>query len=296
MSGAAKSQVRLLAEGLYFAEAPRWHMGTLWFSDFYDHAVKTVDLDGKVETKLEVVGQPSGLGWLPDGRMLVVSMLDRSVLRFEAERLVVHADLSSIATYHCNDMVVDAAGRAYVGNFGFDLDAAIAERGVADVLADHVAAELALVQADGSVSVAATDLHFPNGAVITPDGTRLILAETLAGCLTAFDIAADGTLSNRRVWAQLAPGRAPDGICLDAEGAIWFADATSNACVRVARGGKELQVVTTDQECFACMLGGPSGRDLFMLTSGESDHVAAAERRTAHILVTEVAVPHAGRP
>jgi len=295
MNAGSKSDVRLLTDGLRFAEGPRWHLGTLWFSDFYDHAVKTVDLDRKVETKLEIAGQPSGLGWLPDGRMLVVSMLDRHVLRFEQERLVVHADLSNIATFHCNDMVVDASGRAYVGNFGFDLDTAIAERGVVDVLATHDTANLALVQADGAASVAATDMHFPNGAVITPDGSTLIIAETLNGCLTAFDIGDDGSLSNRRVWAEL-PGRAPDGICLDAEGAVWFANAVGNECVRVGRGGNVLQVVETDQPCFACMLGGPDGRNLFMLTALESHHDAASTHREGHILVTEVAVPHAGRP
>src|SRR6187431_3301202 len=134
----------VLATGLHFGEGPRWHHGKLWFSDFYDHAVKTVDLEGRVETKVEVAGQPSGLGWLPDGRMLIVSMLDRTVVRLDSERLVVHADLSQIAGFHCNDMVVDIRGRAYVGNFGFDLDEAMATRGVADVLATHATAAIAL--------------------------------------------------------------------------------------------------------------------------------------------------------
>jgi len=284
----------VLATGLHFGEGPRWHSGKLWFSDFYDHAVKTVDLGGRVETKVEVPGQPSGLGWLPDGRMLIVSMLDRCVLRLELERLVVHADLSSIATSLCNDMVVDGAGRAYVGNFGFDLHAAAQERGMRDVLRDHPTADLALVQADGTASVAAAGMDFPNGSVITPDGRTLVVAETLGRRLTAFTIGPAGELGERRTWADLG-GRLPDGICLDADGAIWIANPAAAECVRVAEGGEVLDVVETDQPCFACMLGGDDGRTLFMLTAtGDADEQARA--RTGHVLVTDVAVPRAGRP
>ena len=146
---------RVLAEGLRFGESPRWHEGRLWFSDFHDHAVKTVDLRGRIETKVEIPGQPSGLGWLPDGTLLIVSMLDRTVLRLEDERLLVHAELSGVAAFHCNDMVVDAAGRAYVGNFGFDLHADLERRGFIPMLRDHPLSNLALVAPDGSVSVAA---------------------------------------------------------------------------------------------------------------------------------------------
>ena len=194
----------LLLDGLYFGEGPRWHDGELWFSDFYDHAVKAVTPSGAVRTVVELPGgQPSGLGWLPDGQLLVVSMLDQRLLRLEPGGLVEHADLSGIATFHCNDMVVDGLGRAYVGNFGFDLDRELAARGVESVLADHVTAKLARVDPDGSVHVAASDMHFPNGSVITPDGRTLIVAETLGLRLTAFTIADDGTLHDRRVWADL---------------------------------------------------------------------------------------------
>jgi sugar lactone lactonase YvrE len=285
----------VLATGLHFGEGPRWHHGKLWFSDFYDHAVKTVGMDGRVETKIEVPGQPSGLGWLPDGRMLIVSMLDRTVVRLESERLVVHADLSDVAGFHCNDMVVDPQGRAYVGNFGFDLDDAMATRGAADVLAHHPTAAIALVQPSGAVSVATEGLSFPNGAVITPDGKSFIVAETLAGRLTSFNIGADGSLSKRRTWAELS-GRVPDGICLDAEGAIWFANPLAPECVRVSRGGKILQVVGTDQPCYACMLGGPDGRSLFMLTAASSVAAVASQERTGHVLVTHVTAPRAGCP
>ena len=284
----------VLADGLYFAEAPRWHQGKLWFSDFYDHAVKTVDLAGDVETKVVLEDRPSGLGWLPDGRLLVVSMQQRAVLRLEADALVVHADLSHIATFHCNDMVVDAVGRAYVGNFGFDLDAAELSGTLAEVVAAHEGAELALVDADGSAHVAATGLMFPNGMVLSPDGSTLIVAETMARRLTAFDVGLDGSLSRRRVWAEL--DGLPDGICLDDEGAIWFADAAAHRCVRVAEGGSVLDQVGTTRRAFACMLGGDDGRTLFVATSKQSVAERARQERTACIEVVEVGGPHAGRP
>jgi sugar lactone lactonase YvrE len=286
--------VRVLADGLHFAEGPRWHQGTLWFSDFYDHAVKTVDLDGRVETKVEVPGQPSGLGWLPDGRMLVVSMTDRMLARWEYSQLVQHADLSGIAGFHCNDMVVDATGRAYVGNFGFDLFEAMTSADP-QPFDTYPTATLAIVEPDGTVNAGPSDLMFPNGSVITDDGRTLVLAETLAARLTAFDIAADGSLSNRRPWAEVE-GRAPDGICLDAEGAIWFADALGKECVRVAEGGTVLDAVTTEQTPFACMLGGNDGRTLFMCTAATSSPMLAAAERTGRIDITQVSVPRAGRP
>jgi len=195
------SEAKVLATGLYFGEGPRWHEGRLWFSDFYDHAVKSMDESGAVRIELQIDDHPSGLGWLPDGRMLVVSMNQRRVLRLEGKEVRVHADLSAVATYRANDMVVDAQGRAYIGNFGFRLDDELQRRGVEGVLADHPTANLARVDPDGSVHIAAPDMHFPNGSVITPDGKTLIVAETLALRLTAFDIGPDGTLSNRRVWA-----------------------------------------------------------------------------------------------
>ena len=287
--------VQTLVDGLHFAEGPRWHQGTLWFSDFYDHAVKTVTLDGKVEVKLTVEGQRSGLGWMPDGRLLVVSMTDRLLLRLEHDSLVVHADLSDVATFHCNDMVVDAKGRAYVGNFGFDLDAAVHGGDFAGALAAYEGANIARVDPDGSVHVAATALRFPNGTVITPDGATMIVGESLGRRLTAFDIAADGTLSNQRVWAEMG-AVVPDGICLDADGAIWVADAGAPRCVRVREGGEVLQEVETGNTCYACMLGGDDGRTLFMVTAEFSDAARASVQRTGAIVTTQVAVGHAGLP
>jgi sugar lactone lactonase YvrE len=286
--------VRVLASDLHFAEGPRWHQGSLWFSDFYDYAVKTVDLAGVVATKVEVPGQPSGLGWLPDGRMLVVSMTDRLLVRWEYDHLVHHADLSGIATFHSNDMVVDGTGRAYVGNFGFDLFEAMTS-GEPKPFDQYPKATLAIVEPDGTTVAGPGELMFPNGTVITPDGRTLIVAETLGARLTAFDVAADGTLSNRRVWAEV-PGRAPDGICLDADGAVWLADALGSDCVRVAEGGDVLATVTPSQTPFACMLGGPDGRTLFMCTAASSAPTIAAHERAASIEITEVAVPRAGWP
>jgi sugar lactone lactonase YvrE len=284
-----------LISGLHFGEGPRWHDGKLWFSDFFDFAVKTVDLDGNVDVVVNVPGRPSGLGWMPDGTMLIVSMTDRSVLCWRGGELAVHADLSQIATFHCNDMVVDSVGRAYVGNFGFDLDIAEVSGTLDEVLGAHDGATLARVDPDGSVHAAADGLVFPNGAVITPDGRTMIIAESFANRLTAFHIAADGSLSNRRVWAELGL-RVPDGICLDADGAVWVANPRINECFRVAEGGNILDVIETDNRCFACMLGGPDRRTLFMLTSQYSLAHEAAAQRTGNILTAEVVTPGAGLP
>lgn len=289
-------QTRVLTGGIYFGEGPRWREGRLWFSDFYAHAVKSVSLAGDLRTEVEVDDRPSGLGWAPDGSLLIVSQVKRQLLRRSPDgAIAVHADLSAIAGFHCNDMVVDSTGGAYVGNFGFDLDAEIGARGVESVLADHPTAKLAYVSPEGTASVVAEDMHFPNGSVITPDGRTLIVGETLAGRLTAFDIGADGALSNRRVWAETWP-RVPDGIALDADGAIWVANPIAPECVRIGEGGKVLEVIDTGQPCFACMLGGDDGRTLFMLTAASSDHEAAAKARTGKILVAEADSPRAGRP
>ncbi len=287
--------VQQLCDGLYFAEGPRWHGGKLWFSDFYDQAVKTVDADGQVRTMLTVAEHPSGLGWLPDGRLLVVSMRDRRVLRLEDDELVEHADLSGIAEFYCNDMVVDASGRAYVGNFGFDLHAAARSDDFIGALKAYKGATLARVDPDGSVHVAATALRFPNGTVITPDGKTLIIAETLAARLTAFDVHSDGSLHNQREWAPL-PGVSPDGICLDADGAVWVADARAPHCIRVSEGGEVLAEVATDQHVYACMLGGDDGKTLFMLVADDSMPDVVSAKRTGRILTTRVSVGHAGLP
>lgn len=289
-------ETRVLAEGIYFGEGPRWRDGRLWFSDFQAHAVKSVSLAGDLRTEFEIDDQPSGLGWMPDGSMLVVSMTKRQVLRRTPDgQIRLHADLSGIATWHCNDMVVDAQGRAYVGNFGFDLDAELTARGAPSVIAEHATAKLALVAADGSVSVAAEDMHFPNGPVITPDGRTLIVGETLSGALTAFDIGADGRLSNRRLWAPTG-SRIPDGISLDAEGAIWIASPLSHECVRIAEGGEVLEVIDPGDNCYACMLGGPDGRTLFMLTAATSVAHETAKAATGRLVIAQVDAPHAGLP
>jgi sugar lactone lactonase YvrE len=287
---------RELTGGIYFGEGPRWRDGRLWFSDFYAHAVKSVSLAGDLRTEFEIDDRPSGLGWMPDGSTLIVSMTKRQVLRRTPDgKISVHADLGHIAAFHCNDMVVDSVGGAYVGNFGFDLDAEIAARGVPDVLANHPKAKLAYVAPDGTARVAAEDMSFPNGSVITPDGKTLILGETLGAVLTAFDIGSGGALSNRRVWAPTTPA-VPDGICLDADGAIWIANPIAPQCLRIAKGGEVLEVIDTGQPCYACMLGGDDGRTLFMLTAASSDHEAAAKTQTGRILAAEVDAPRAGRP
>jgi sugar lactone lactonase YvrE len=286
---------RVLAGGIYFGEGPRWHADRLWFSDFYDRAVKSLDPSGAVRMELRIDDQPSGLGWLPDGRLLVVAMRRRQVLRVDADGIRVHAELGGVADYHANDMVVDQAGRAYVGNFGFALDEALATRGVEGVIANHPMTRLARVDPDGSVHVAADDLHFPNGCVITPDGKTLILAETLAMRLTAFSIGPDGALSNRRVWATLGM-RAPDGICLDANGHVWVANAIAPECILVAEGGEILATVTTEQPCYACMLGGPERRTLYVMTAPSSVAEIVSTSPRGHVAVAEVANCGAGWP
>ena len=287
--------VTTLAEGIYFGEAPRWHEGRLWFSDFYAQRVASAGLDGDLRTELELDGQPSGLGWMPDGSLLVVRMELRQVWRrWPDGRFALHADLGAYSAHLCNDMVVDALGRAYVGNFGFDLDAAMRDRGPAGVIADHPVTMVALVQPDGTVSDAAPGerFGFPNGMVITPDGGTLILAETFAQQLTALDIGADGTLTNRRVWAPVAP-RLPDGICLDASGAVWIANPAAPECALIAPGGEVLETVTTGAlNCYACTLGGPEGRHLFMLVAPP----APAKAPGGQIMVCEVSAQRAGLP
>ncbi len=279
------SALKLLLAGLKFAEGPRWHDGRLWFSDFYSHRVFAVGLDGKAETIVEVPGQPSGLGWTPEGRLLIVSMLDRKVLELTGRGLRTVADLSQVATGPCNDMVVDSAGRAYVGNFGFDRERGESPRTTC----------LARVDPDGTVSVAAGDLMFPNGAVITPDGKTLIVGETFANRLTAFDVKKDGTLSKRRVFAEL-PGAYPDGCCLDAEGAIWVADPGGHRVIRVFEGGRiDREISTGEQNAFACMLGGEKRSTLFVCTSTGSGS-AMAEKNDGRIEYVEVNVPGAGLP
>jgi sugar lactone lactonase YvrE len=243
--------------GLAFPEAPRWRDGALWFSDFHFHRVARAMPDGAVRTVVELEDQPSGLGWLPDGRLLVVGMTKRQVLRLDPGGLQVHADLSRLAGWPCNDMLVDAQGRAYVGNFGFDLHAK----------APFAPTVLLLVAAGGEARVVAEDLHFPNGMALAPDGRTLIVAESYGKRLTAFTVDADASLRDRRVWAQFEQkGVAPDGICLDAEGAVWMASPVSREVLRVREGGAITHRIPTPGQATACALGGEDGRTLYVTT------------------------------
>ena len=252
------SGLELLVDGLDFGEGPRWHDGRLWYSDFYQHNVYAVSPGGARESILDLGSeQPSGLGWMPDGSLLVVAMTARRVLRVADGEVSIHADLSEIATWHCNDMVVAADGTAYVGNFGWDIEH---DRG------HPQAATLAVVRPDGSVQAGPGDLLFPNGSVITPDGSTLVIAETFGGRFSAFPLDADGCPGEGREWAPV-PGAAPDGCTLDSAGGIWFADAAGSGVVRVLEGGTITDRLPTPQPAYACMLGGDDGRTLFILTA-----------------------------
>ena len=294
-------EITTVITGMSFMECPRWHDGRIWAVDFYTHRVMSAHEDGSdLRVEAEVPNQPSGLGWLPDGRLLVVSMKDAKLLRREADgTLVEHADLAPYVTGHPNDMVVDSHGRAYVGNFGFDL------MGGADVTTTN----LLRVDSDGTVTEVATGLYFPNGSVITDDGV-LLVDETLGNRVSAFDIAADGSLGLRRDWAKFAEpptatalmeaiGQgvvAPDGCGLDAEGALWLADALHGRCLRVREGGEILDEVSPGTGVFACMLGGSDGRTLFMCCAPDFFDHARSAAREADLRAVRVDVPHGGRP
>ena len=277
--------LKVLIDGLAFPEGPRWHDGKFVFSDMHAHQVLAVDMAGKREVVCEVPQRPSGLGWLPDGRMLVVSMVDRKLMRLDRDGLKPVADMTQLAPFDCNDMVVDARGRAYVGNFGFDLHKNETPRTTTLVMAEP----------DGAARVVADDLMFPNGMVITPDGNTLVVGESFGRRLTAFDIGADGSLTNRRVWAELG-NNVPDGICLDAENAIWVACPTASEVIRVKQGGEVTERIKVETDAFACMLGGPDGRMLFVATSPGSDPEKSRADRRGRIETTHVEVPRAGLP
>jgi len=295
-------QLRTVVSDMSFTESPRWHDGRLWFVDFYTHAVYSVAEDGSdLRTELEVPAQPSGLGWLPDGRLLVVSMKDRAILRVEDDgSVVVHADVSEHVTGHPNDMVVDDKGRAWLGNFGFDLMAG----------ADLDTASLLRIDADGTVTSVASGLYFPNGSVVTPDGTTLIVDETFGNRISAFTIGADGSLGERRDWARFggqpsSPSLAdalgmsvvaPDGCGLDAQGCLWVADAVGNRVIRVREGGEIVDEIAVGTGAYACMLGGTAGNTLFISCAPDFDEHARSAAREATIRAIPVAVGHAGRP
>ncbi|HEV7205092.1 MAG TPA: SMP-30/gluconolactonase/LRE family protein [Jatrophihabitans sp.] len=294
-------EFRTVLTDLSYLECPRWHDGRIWVADFYTGQVLSAHADGSdLRVEAEVPEQPSGLGWLADGRLLVVSMRDARLLRREGDgTLVTHADLAPYVSGHPNGMVVDAQGRAYVGNFGFDLMSG----------ADIETASLLRVDPDGSVHVVAEDLWFPNGSVITDDNV-LIVDETLGNRISAFDIAPDGSLGPRRDWAvfgDLPPSRslaeaiplgvvAPDGCGLDAEGMLWAADALHGRVVRVREGGEIVEEIATPMGVFACMLGGADGRTLFLCSAPDFAEEARRNAREASLLAVTVDVPHAGRP
>lgn len=274
---------RALLTGLALGESPRWHEGRLWLSDWGAQEILAVDLQGKSEVVVRVPTFPFCFDWLPDGRLLVVSGGDRLLLRREHDgSLATHADLSHVSDHAWNEIVVDGRGNAYVNGIGFDFPGEFAP-GV-----------VALVTPDGTARPVAGDVAFPNGMAVTPDDSTLIVAESFAGRLTAFDIKADGGLSNRREWAGLGEG-APDGICLDAEGAVWYADVPNRRCVRVREGGSVLETIDLDRGCFACALGGADGRKLFMVAA-EWPAAVAEGTRTGQVLVAEAPARRAGRP
>jgi sugar lactone lactonase YvrE len=275
---------RVIIDDLVFPEGPRWHQGRLWFSDIHDHRVVVSDEEGNAETVVEVAGQPSGLGWLPDGRLLIVSMTDRRLLRFEHGQLVEVADLSDLAPYHCNDMVVDQQGRAYIGNYGFDLDGGEEPTGTT----------LVCVEPDGEAWVVVEQMLFPNGIVVTPDNRTLIVAESFGQRLSAYDIDADGSLANPRIWADLRPN-VPDGICLDDEGAVWVADPAHRGVMRVKEGAGAIDWISTgDRRAIACVLGGRGGRTLFICTATSTDPQKCIDARAGRIEAVEVDVPYPG--
>ncbi len=279
------AQFKTLLNNLIFPEGPRWHDGKLWFSDMHGHKVRTVDLNGQAHDIVEVPTWPSGLGWLPDGRLLIVSMTDRKLLRLEDGQLKTHAHISHLASFHCNDMVVDGKGRAYVGNFGYDLLSNAPQK----------PAELVLVNSDGSARIVAEGLDFPNGTVITPDEKTLIVGESMGHRLTSFTIQPDGSLIDRRIFAELGEA-VPDGIALDAENAVWVASPLSKELIRVKEGGAVTDRIRCDSMPIACALGGPARKTLFVLFSDSIHPEECREKRSAHIDTMDVAVASAGWP
>jgi sugar lactone lactonase YvrE len=274
-------------------EGPRWHDGSWWVSDFYQHHVLRVSPDGTTTTVIDVPGQPSGLGWLPDGSLVVSSMKDRKVLRYAAGQLTTYADLSAVSRGHVNDLIVDAHGHVFVGDFGYD---------TADP-STEAPTTLKRIDLDGSVTIAADGLSFPNGMAITPDGQTLLVGESRANRYTAFDLATDGSLSNRRVWATVGEGDIPgqtrvavDGCTLDESGHLWVADAVGKRFVWMAPGGRiDETIVTPDGlSAFACMLGGDDGRTLLMCCAPGYGAVNSGDN--AILVTTRVDIPHAGRP
>jgi sugar lactone lactonase YvrE len=283
---AAATDVRTLRTGLVLGESPRWHDGRLWFSDWGAQEIVAIDLAGDSEVIAQVPALPFCIDWLPDGRLLIVSGREGLLLRMEPDgSLVTHVDLTELAAPPWNDIVVDGRGNAYIGNIGFDFPGGEVAPG-----------SIAVVTPDGAARQVADGVAFPNGIAVTPDNATLILAESYAGTLTAFDIAADGGLSPGRVWADLGDG-VPDGICLDAEGAVWYGDVPNKRCVRVREGGNVLRTIELDRGCFACMLGGVDERTLFMMAADWRGPTNIADQAgTGQVLTVEAPAPRVGWP
>jgi sugar lactone lactonase YvrE len=272
-------------EDLAFPEGPRWHHDRLWFTDQHARKVHALAADGRLVTIARTQDLPGGLCWLPDGSTLVVYMTERRLMRLPPPSLSQYVDLSSHASFHCNDMVADASGRVYAGNFGFDL------HGGAPV----GSAEILLVDTDGTVEVFATDVVFPNGSVITPDGDKLLVAETFGKRISAFALDAKGRMQSRSIWADL-DGATPDGICLDADLALWIASPGTSELFRICEGGEILARCETLGTPYACMLGGNDRRTLYVCTSETDSPEAALRLRSGRIEKVRVDVPGVGLP
>jgi sugar lactone lactonase YvrE len=284
----------VLVDNLSFPESPRWDDGKLWFTDLFTNRVMHTDLSGNIHTVLELEDTPSGLAWTPQGQMLIVSAMERRLLRLEGDKLVEVADLAGLVEYPNNDIVVDRQGRAYIGNMGFDF-------GNPEIA--PAPAPLLLVTPEGNVRRVAEGLAFPNGMVITLDNQTLIVAESHAARLTAFKIEADGSLSNRRVWAQFpddgsfgtsAGQITPDGMCLDAEGAVWVASPNTHEVLRIKEGAEIVQRILLDNVPLACMLGGTERRTLFIATVASlnpTDAIPGGKIETLQVEVTGVGLP-----
>ena len=262
----------ILLDALMFPEGPRWYQEKLWFTDQHARQIRTVDLSGKSAIIAEVEDLPGGLGWLADGRLVVVSMTKRQLLVLEHERLEVFADLSTLASFHCNDLLVDQQGRSYVGNFGYDLHGGAAISN----------AEIILVSPEGVPRKVATDVIFPNGMAMTSDQQTLLVAETFASRISSFEIHSDGSLGERKLWADL-DGAYPDGICLDQDSALWVACPNTGEVIRVVQGGKITDRVEPVGNPYACMLGGEKKAQLFVLSSETDDPEDARRLRSGRI-------------
>jgi sugar lactone lactonase YvrE len=276
---------KVLMEGIGLGESPRWHDGRLWFSDWVGHQVIALDPGGAPEVMAEVDAFPFSIDWLPDGLLLITA--GRELLRLEGDgSLVTHADLSDLSGFGWNEIVVDGHGNAFVNGPGFDMMGG----------GEPAPGGVALLRPDGTAERVGEGIAFPNGMALTPDGRGLIVADSYGKELVGFDVADDGGLSNHRTWADLGDG-VPDGICIDAEGAVWYADVPNRSCTRVAEGGEILDRIELDRGCFACMLGADDGRTLFVCAAEwNGPEGIFKEPRTGQVLAVEAPAPHAGRP